>query len=133
MQKAKNTDRALAFIIDLLIAMGLGSIPILGGIFSFIYFLLRDGISKGEGIGKRVMKIKVVRYESNAPIDYADSAKRNLIFALPAIALIIPFLGWVLYFVFSVAVWIVEIIAFLRDPQGRRIGDKWAGTWVVTT
>jgi uncharacterized RDD family membrane protein YckC len=131
MQKAKNSDRVLAFVVDLLIAMGLGSIPFLGGLFSFIYLLLRDGISRGEGVGKRLMKLKVVRFESNAPIDYADSAKRNLIFALPAIALIIPFLGWALYLLFSVIVWTVEIIAFLRDPQGRRIGDKWAGTWVV--
>ena len=43
---------------------------------------------------------------------------------------LVPFIGWILQVVGGI-VNLVEMLAVLLDPQGRRIGDRWAGTQVV--
>lgn len=130
-EKAGLLHRVLAYIIDAVIANIVSLIPFIGGILGFLYFLLRDGIGDGQGIGKRLLGLQVINYSTKGRISYADSARRNLIFALPSLLIIIPVLGWVAYAIVIVAVWIVEIHLVLRDAEGRRFGDKWAGTVVV--
>jgi uncharacterized RDD family membrane protein YckC len=44
---------------------------------------------------------------------------------------LVPFIGWILGAVIGGIVNLVEMLAVLLDPQGRRIGDRWAGTQVV--
>ncbi|MGI6597406.1 MAG: hypothetical protein ACOX2T_06320 [bacterium] len=38
---------------------------------------------------------------------------------------LVPFIGWILGAVIGGIVNLVEMLAVLLDPQGRRIGDRW--------
>lgn len=131
LEKAALGSRVLAYLVDSIVGGVLSLIPVLGGALNFAYFLLRDGIGEGQGVGKHLLGIRVVSYPDGRPISYRDSARRNLVFALPALLLLIPVLGRIMYGVVMALVWIMEICLVLRDPEGRRFGDRWAGTMVV--
>lgn len=131
-EKAGLLYRFLAYLVDTVIESVLGLIPVLGGILGFLYFLLRDGIGDGHGVGKRLFNLRVVNYSDKGAISYADSARRNLVFALPALFLLIPFAGYIVYAILIVLVWLVETYNVIRNPEGRRFGDRWAGTMVVS-
>lgn len=132
-EKAGLVHRFLAYVVDAVIESVLGLIPVVGGLLGFLYFLLRDGIGDGQGVGKRLLGLRVVAYSSKGAISYADSARRNLIFAVPALLLLIPFVGWVIYAVVMALIWLAEAYLAFRDPEGRRFGDRWAGTMVVSS
>jgi uncharacterized RDD family membrane protein YckC len=72
------------------------------------YFLIRD--AGGASIGKRIMGLRVVKYD-----DYDRSA--NLLHSiLRNVTLLMPLLN------------ILDIIYAFTDPKGRRVGDRFAGT-----
>jgi uncharacterized RDD family membrane protein YckC len=116
-------DGALSSVVSMLI-------PVLGAIVATVYMFGKDGLFDGRSVGKKVMKLQVMT-ESGAPATYADSAKRNAIFALPYVLMIIPVLGWVVAHFIGLAIVIVELVLLISDPKGKRIGDKWAGTQVI--
>ena len=72
-------DRFLAFVCDMFIVIIL--LPFFG--LGIVYFLFKDGINGGRSIGKGIMNIRVIRYETRQPANFADSFGRNfgLIFA----------------------------------------------------
>ncbi len=131
MSKAKFLNRVVAYLIDIVIANIFGLIPVLGGIIGFLFFLFRDGIGDGNGVGKGLMGLKVVKSPSGAPISYNDSVKRNLNFALPSLLLLIPVLGHFIYFFVMLIILIVELVYVVKREDGRRFGDLWAETHVV--
>jgi uncharacterized RDD family membrane protein YckC len=92
--------------------VGLLTIPVTFGSIgiAFLYFLLRDGLNNGASVGKKFMKLKVVK--NGAKCSYVDSVLRN-------ITLIIPIVG------------LIDVILGLVDKDGLRIGDKVAKTQVV--
>ncbi|MFH1276972.1 MAG: RDD family protein [Candidatus Eisenbacteria bacterium] len=136
--KADLTKRAIALVIDGVIS------GLLVGIFRFVpflnlllgaaYILLRDGLPidfmAGRSLGKKIMKIRPVT-QTGSPMDLATSAKRNWMFALPTALLFIPILGWILIPIVSVVITVVEIYLVVTTPDGRRWGDKFAGTQVI--
>lgn len=138
--KADLTKRFIAAIIDGVLAAGVSLIPLLGGIIGGLYILLRDGLDlefmDGRSIGKKLIKLRPVRLDGQ-PMDPVTSVKRNLPLAVASVGsvfLIIPFLGWVLAIFFGLiglVLGIIELILVLTDPEGRRMGDKLAGTKVV--
>lgn len=111
---------------------------VLGG----AYLLLRDGIPYAEwgprSLGKRWLGIRPY-HVTGTPLTWEGSARRNatiggavLVWAL--IYLIggyrgIPF-GEVFQWL-AAAVVVVEAVLVLVDPEGRRIGDRWADTRVI--
>ena len=79
------------------------------------YYVFFEGIGKGSTPGKRRMGIRVIR-QDGLPIGLREAALRNLVRAadmLPPPSYILG--GLVMHF----------------DPQGRRLGDMVAGTYVV--
>ena len=133
--------RAIAALIDVVIAMVVGFVPIAGGIAATAYWLVRDGLDLDfmdrRSIGKKVMKLRPVTLDGQ-PLDIATSAKRNWMFALGGITqffamtiigLPIAFLLGLVAFVIG----IIEIVLVFTDAEGRRIGDKMAGTRVIET
>ncbi len=130
MQKADLVERGLAFLIDVVFAVLVSIIPVVGGIAGMVYMLVRDGLFGGRSIGKKVVNIRVVRGE-NTPASYADSVKRNALLAFPEIFLIVPLLGLAVYAVVMALVVATETVAALTDRDGRRFGDRFAGTRVV--
>jgi uncharacterized RDD family membrane protein YckC len=119
--------RFLAYFIDVFLCGIVGLIPVLGGIAATVYMLVRDGLFSGQSVGKKIVGLKVEK--DGTPAAFADSVKRNLILALPDVLLIVPVAGFVLYAVAISIVTIIETLFVLLN--GRRLGDKFAGTQVV--
>jgi uncharacterized RDD family membrane protein YckC len=139
-QKADIGKRALAALIDGVIAGVLTYIPWIGWLLGAGYILVRDGLDyefmDTRSIGKRVMKLRPVPIDGST-MTLQRSAQRNwpLVFAsLSRVLLFIPILGWILFPLVALAgavVGIVEIVLVLNDPEGRRWGDRLAGTKVI--
>lgn len=140
--KADLTKRIVAGIIDAVLAMVVGFIPLVGGIVSTAYWLARDGLDiefmPNRSLGKKVAGLKPVTLDGR-PVDLETSLKRNWPFAIGGIAqilLFIPVIGWLLMVpvaFLALAAVIVEIVLVITDDEGRRMGDKLAGTRVVET
>lgn len=75
------------------------------------YFLTKDALRDGQSLGKRWRHLKVVG-ETGEPCRRRQSLVRNVI-------LVIPFVMW------------IEVLLVLFRPDGRRLGDLLAKTWVV--
>ena len=133
--------RFVAFLIDAVAIALIGLVPIIGGLTGIAYALLRDGLDidyiRHRSLGKKLMKLTVVRLDGR-PMDMETSARRNwpLVFvSLAQILAFIPVIGWVLipFVVLAGAVFVViEIVRVLTTPEGRRLGDGFAGTKVIT-
>ncbi len=84
----------------------------LGGVAVF-YFLVRD--AGGASIGKRIMGLRVVKYNDfNRPAGLFHSIVRNL-------TLLVPLVN------------ILEVVYVFSDAKGRRMGDRAAGTVLTET
>ena len=138
-QKAETFPRILAFMIDGLIAWVPVFIPFLGAIFGSLYLLFKDGLMyqitkkdewKNKSIGKKIMNIEIVSLDEQL-IDLSISAKRNLPLTIGNFIAIIPLVGWVIGPTIALILAVVELILFLTDEDGRRLGDKWAKTQVI--
>ena len=71
-----------------------------------------------------------------SPLDIATSLKRNWMFALAPLVplLIITIIGWVLvpFVLFAaLALMVTELVLVLTNAEGRRLGDKIAGTKIL--
>lgn len=138
--KADLGKRFLAALIDGVLCAVVSMVPILGGLAAAVYVAVRDGLEvdfmKRRSIGKQVMKVRAVRLDGQ-PMDIATSVKRNVPFVLCFLGLpllVIPFLGWAIVALLGVVqlvISVIEIVLVLTDPEGRRMGDKFAGTKVV--
>jgi len=140
--KADPVKRIIAFIIDSVVAMIVGFIPLVGGIIGALYMLLRDALPiealEYKSIGKKLLNLSVVNTTNpSAKVDYVASAKRNWMFALGPIMLFlifIPIIGWILDILIAIAVFvlvIIEIVKIFSDEKGIRLGDKMADTMVI--
>ena len=138
--KADITKRAIAAIIDGVIAGILGIVPFVGAFLGGLFILLRDGLDvdylKGRSLGKTLMKLRVVR-DDGQPMDMNTSIRRNWTLSLGllvSILALIPILGWIAgLFVglLSAVISIIEAALVFMDPEGRRFGDRTGGTKVV--
>ncbi len=139
--KAEAMTRFIAALVDGFIAALVFFIPVIGAVVSTGYLLVKDGLFQGQSIGKRLLKIQVVTAEGE-DASFAVSAKRNAIFALPALISIVPSLLWLLFPLISLVIVaaasllafiiiVVEVVKVLNEPEGRRLGDTWAETRVV--
>jgi len=133
--------RAVAAIIDAVVAAVVGLVPFVGGIAATAYWLVRDGMDidfmDHRSIGKKVMKLRPVTLDRQ-PLDLVTSAKRNWMFALGGLTqfFAMTIIGIVLAIPLAMAAFvigIVEIVLVLTDAEGRRMGDKMAGTMVIET
>ncbi|MER3455672.1 MAG: RDD family protein [candidate division GAL15 bacterium] len=138
--KADLGKRLVAGLIDGLLAAGVSFLPVVGGIAAVLYMLLRDGLEvefmDRRSIGKKLLKLRPVRLDGQ-PMDLTASARRNLSLCVGyvgTILTVIPLLGWGLAMLLGLAglaLVVVELVLVLADPEGRRMGDRWAGTRVV--
>jgi hypothetical protein len=118
--KADMRKRALAALADgLFVAVALffyrswGSplYLVLGG----AYLLLRDAVA-GRSFGKFLFGLVVVNLETGRPCGWRASAGRNVLLLLPGANIVAA---------------ILEASTIVRDPQGQRLGDRFALTQVV--
>jgi uncharacterized RDD family membrane protein YckC len=77
-----------------------------------IYSLLKDGMFNGQSIGKKTMGLTTVSIDTKLPCSLGESCIRNLVSSLVSF---IP----------------IEPILVLVTDDGRKLGDKAAGTIVI--
>lgn len=143
--KADVVRRFLAYLIDAcvgaVVAIVVGVIfPPLALVGSALYLAFKDGIMfvvtkqdawKNKSIGKRLLDLEVAS-DSGATIDLLLSAKRNLPLVIGAIVELTILGAWIAGLV-GFVVYAVELYFVLTDDRGRRLGDQWAGTQVIST
>lgn len=138
-EKAEAFPRILAFLIDVIIAWVPVFIPVFGALVGSLYLLFKDAIMfrvthkeewKNKSIGKKLLNLEVVNLDGEV-IDLAISAKRNLPLTIGNFIAIVPFVGWVIGPTAALVLAIVELIMFLSNEDGRRLGDLWANTQVI--
>ena len=131
----------MAVIIDAVIAMVVGFVPIAGGIAATAYWLVRDGMDLDfmdhRSIGKKIMKLRPVTLDGGA-VDISTSIRRNWMFALGGVAqfFAITIIGLpiaILIGLVAFVIGIIEIVLVFTDPEARRMGDKMAATRVIET
>lgn len=128
--KVDLVTRLIAAVIDGVISSLVGFIPIIGGIIGAVYMLIKDGLFEGQSVGKKVMKIQV-RTESNEKADFMISVRRNAIFAVPYLIMVVPIIGWIVAPIVGLVILVIELMKLNSDPNGRRLGDTWAPSQVV--
>ncbi len=138
--KADLSKRIVAAILDAVLTVAVGFIPWLGGLLAMAYWLLRDGLDLDfmdhRSLGKKIMRLRPVTADGRTT-DVADSIKRNWPLAFGGLAqflAFVPFIGWLLLipvFLIALGLGLVEVVLVITDPQGRRLGDRMAGTRVA--
>lgn len=106
----------MAVLIDGLIIMAFSIVPVIGFLVGVAYMLTRDALPflDGQSVGKKVMKLRAVSSETNAPLtnNWGASVVRNVVLYIPFFA-------------------IVELVVLSNSPENRRLGDQWAKTKVI--
>lgn len=86
---------------------------------------------KGQTIGKRVMKIRIVQVADGAEVEGSHLRRRWLAYQAANLVVAIPVLGWFLSSVVGLYSWL-NILWFLWDkPNKQCLHDKYAKTAVV--
>jgi uncharacterized RDD family membrane protein YckC len=129
--KADLVKRFIAALIDSVLASVVALIPVVGGIVGAAYILVKDGLDiefmDKRSIGKKLRPVRL----DGGNMDITTSLQRNWPLAIGSILSIIPFLGWIAAIIIAPIIAIIELVLVLTDPEGRRLGDKLAGTKVI--
>ena len=128
--KAKSFERYFGYLLEIFPLILLSFLPIIGGILATTYVVFRDSFN-GQSIGKLILKTRVVRIDDRQPASVRESAMRNLPLAITFFLTILPFIGHIVAGFVGTLVFVIEAIAIATDKDGRRLGDKLAGTIVV--
>ncbi len=141
----KNVDtgnRIMAGLVDIVISwIPAFILPGLGGLLGLVYILTRDTVVyqfqkqeewKNKSIGKKLFDLEVVNLNGDI-VDYKTSVKRNLPLCIGSILSIIPVIGWIFGGLIGFIVAVIEIFLILTDDKGQRLGDKYAGTRVISS
>ncbi len=126
--KAKVLNRITAKAIDfIIIGALLETIPRVGYFAGLAYLLIGDGLFEGRSIGKRLIRLKVVLYETKKICSFRESVIRNFIFAAGYILMAIPLIG----FIFPILILFFESLLMIGNDKGMRFGDELAKTQVI--
>ena len=100
------------------------AITILSFFWLMVYSLVRDGIYRGQSVGKLIFGLMVIHIGKNQPCNFIGSVLRNLP-GLAAVLISIP----LVYCGFLIL--LIEPVAALIHEKGFRLGDRWAKTQVI--
>jgi hypothetical protein len=126
--KARFLNRVIAKSIDFIIIAALfEAISKIGYFAGLAYLLIGDGLFEGKSLGKRLLGLKVIYYESGEPCTLRASVMRNFLFALGYLLMIIPLIG----FVFPLVILAFESILIAGNEKGLRFGDELVKTMVI--
>jgi len=134
--------RVCAYLIDICLAGWLGAAlaqvagASAGSLLTGGLILFRDQLGQGTSPGKRLCGLELVSVASEADISSRQSVIRNAIFALPyfvgGLSVFMPWLALLPALgVFLASV--TEYIFMRLRPDGRRLGDQWAKTQLLST
>jgi uncharacterized RDD family membrane protein YckC len=120
----RTVSKILDFII---IAAAVEVIPKAGFFAGLAYLLIGDGFFDGRSLGKKIIGLKVISIDTNAPCTFKDSILRNSTFGIGFIFYKIPWVGWILIIIIAA----LEFVILLGSSNGMRIGDDLAKTTVI--
>ncbi|GBD93734.1 RDD family protein [bacterium BMS3Abin05] len=133
--KADVSIRLIAFLIDLAVYvviwvllffwLRLGNY--LTGLAAGLYIVFRDGLFNGQSVGKKLMRQRVIRRDSEDACDFTHSVKRNIILYIPNLFRFINFFGGIL----GVVIVALELYFIFTNEKGLRWGDQFAETQVI--
>lgn len=137
MRKPRTLNRLLAKLIDGVIMLACAALlpRIVGPLAGFLYSLLADGFRfgmgwRGQSVGKKIFKLRVVRIASRLPGNLRDSAIRNAPVGFAAFFAIIPVWGWAISLLVGIPLFAIELALMLGAAKGSRLGDAMADTEV---
>ena len=118
--KVDPRKRLYAALLDIFVAFSVAMASVTTGnvayaVVAAAYLLLRDSV-RGQSPGKFIIGLAVINIETGRPASWKDSARRNVVFLLPGA---------------NIAAVILETRTLFSDPQGQRLGDRFAQTQVV--
>jgi uncharacterized RDD family membrane protein YckC len=118
--KVDPRKRIYAAILDMFMAGSVAMAAVTTGNVAYAvaaaaYLLLRDSL-RGQSPGKFIIGLVVINVETGLPASWRDSARRNVIFLLPGA---------------NLAAVVLETRTLVSDPQGQRLGDRFAQTQVI--
>jgi len=139
---------ALGFAVSMadLASYGLQAGAVILAVTSAGYVLARDVLGGGRSLGKKLTGIRVVT-TTGGPIGLLESVRRNALFAPPFVLWVVTVVIGLLplgtciaclalplqllagAFALGATIW--ELLQITQEPDGIRIGDKFAGTRVV--
>ncbi|MBI1823918.1 MAG: RDD family protein [Nitrospirae bacterium] len=126
--KAVILHRVIAKLIDFLFIAVLRQLfPPVGLYISITYLLIADGLFHGKSIGKRLVGLQTYIPQKNKEASFRESIIRNFPLLIAYLFLLIPIVGWILFF----AIIGFELLLMIGNEKGLRIGDELAHTQVV--
>jgi uncharacterized RDD family membrane protein YckC len=134
-------NRVIAKLADLFLVLLIGGIvgailprP-LGSLLGFAYSLVADGMRfgpfRGQSVGKKLMRLRVVNVKSGHPASIRDSVLRNAPVGVATFFAIIPLWGWLILVLIGLPLMIMEIYLMVTVEAGHRLGDVMGDTEVV--
>lgn len=138
---ASPFERIIAFLIDILIygiihsllfaVFWLIGLSWLAGIIAALYLILRDNITflNYQSVGKKIMKLRVIKANDGIKINLLVSIKRNFIF-LP---FLFTFGGSFIYTAATITFFLmlIELYLMYSYTDNQRLGDQYAETLVI--
>jgi len=105
-----------------------------GVLLAVFYLSVSDAFEgKGHSLGKKMLGFRVIEIESKCACSIYASFKRNIIFTVPILISIIPFLGWILGPLTLTLMVLFELSYMFRSEEGERWGDLFAQTTVLNS
>jgi hypothetical protein len=131
---ADPLTRWVSKFLDLLLAAAIAHVlPAVGFFAAVTYVMIADGLQPGGSVGKRLLGLAVRGPQHTCGV--RESLLRNSVVAIPfALWLSLQSGGWLagaLGWVVLIGALGMEGILLVGNPQGRRLGDEFAGTRVV--
>ena len=131
MPKPDILHRAIAKAIDLLLfAAAVHPLDMVGAAMGLLYLAIADGFWHGQSVGKRLIRLRVLRKADHQPIGFRESIMRNLTVVFPAALLVVPVVGWIMFLTLGLLVVLVGAGLASLDEAGARLGDIIAQTVV---
>jgi uncharacterized RDD family membrane protein YckC len=136
-KRAHVINRVSAKLIDIFLVVFFAAViwyPV-GPLIGFLYSILGDGINygpfRGQSIGKKLLKLRVVERQNRQPIHFKDSVFRNAPVGVATFFAIIPVWGWLILLLIGVPLMLMEIYLMATVHTGHRLGDVMGDTEVV--
>ena len=135
--RAGVANRVIAKVVDLFLIVSVAAVLIypLGPLLAFAYSLAADGMNfgpfKGQSIGKKLLKIRVVNTKTDQPATLRDSLLRNTPVGVATFFAIIPVWGWLILGIIGLPLMLMEIYLMATVETGHRLGDVMGDTEVI--
>jgi uncharacterized RDD family membrane protein YckC len=135
--KVATTTRVVAKLIDLFLVIAAAAIlpyplgPLMGFTYSVAGDGMRGGPFRGQSIGKKLLKLRVINTATKHPASLRDSVLRNAPVGVATFFAIIPIWGWLILGFIGLPLMMMEIYLMVSVESGHRLGDVMGDTEVI--